>query len=71
MQRINIQHNVALVIDRQIVNIPPLDLKSTCNTTQFMHLTFNNPSTLFQGRHYGITITKIKIDKFYIQRLMH
>ena len=34
------------------------------NTTQFAHLTFNNHSTIFQGRHYGITITKVKDKNF-------
>ena len=51
MQRINIQCNVALVIVQQIVNILPLDLNNYAqhNTTQFMHLMFNNLSTIFQG----------------------
>ena len=51
MQRINIQCNVAPVIIRQIVNIPPLDLNNYTqhNTTQFMRLMFNNLSTIFQA----------------------
>ena len=71
MQRINIQCNVALVIIRQIVSIPPLYLNNYAqhNTTQFTHLTFNNHSTIFQGQHYGITITKIKILQSKINTL--
>ena len=61
MQRINIQCNVMLVIIQQIVNILPLYLNNYAqhNTTQFVCVTFNNHSTILQGRHYGIT--KIKI----------
>ena len=68
MQRINIQRNVVLAIDRQIVNIPPLYLSNYMqyNTTQFAHLTFNNHSTIFQGQHYSITITKIETDKNFM-----
>ena len=34
------------------------------NTTQFVCLTFNNHSTIFEGQHYGITITKTKDKDF-------
>ena len=34
------------------------------NTTQFARLTFNNHSTIFQGQHNGITITKTKDTDF-------
>ena len=34
------------------------------NTTQFMCVTFKNHSTIFQGQHYDITITKTKDKDF-------
>ena len=37
------------------------------NTTQFTHLTFNNHSTIFQGLHHGITITKTKDKDFTVK----
>ena len=55
-----------MVIAQQLANIPPLYLNNYMqhNTTQFARLTFNNHSTIFQGRHYGITITKTKNTDF-------
>ena len=54
------------VTTRQLANILPLHLNNYVqhNTTQFVFLMFNNHSTIFQGRHYGITITKTKDKDF-------
>ena len=69
MQRINVQCNVVPVIVRQIANILPLYLNNYVqhNTTQFVCLMFNKHSTIFQGRYYGITITKIKDKDFTVK----
>ena len=50
----NIQHDVTLVIIRQIVNMLPLfalylNNYVQHNTTQFARVTFNNHSKIFQG----------------------
>ena len=57
----NIQRNVMPVIVRQIVHIPPLYLNNYAqhNTRQFMCVTFNNHSKIFQGRPYSVTKKKI------------
>ena len=52
---------------QQIVNMPPLfalylNNYTQHNTTQFVCVTFNNHSKIFQGRSHGIKFYSTKIN---------